>query len=109
MGRVRRQSEHRTDLAWARPYANLIEASICGFMVGAFFLNRGHFDLSYHLVGVAVGFAHIVRTEVETDQVTNEAAHAAEEGGFRVRREPKLQWRPATLGPSQLPRWGRST
>lgn len=109
MGRVRRQAENRPDLAWARPYANLVEASLAGFMVGAFFLNRGHFDLSYHLVGVAVGLSYIVRTEAATDQVTNEAAHAAEEGGFRVRREPKLQWRPATLGPSQLPRWGRST
>ncbi|MGA1524531.1 MAG: hypothetical protein ACO4CZ_11230, partial [Planctomycetota bacterium] len=63
----------------------------------------------YHLVGVAVGLAYIVQTEASTEQATNEAAHAAEEGGFRVRRAPKLQWRPATLGPSQLPRWGRST
>lgn len=29
-------------------YARMMEATTVGFMVGAFFLNRGHFDLCYH-------------------------------------------------------------
>ncbi len=51
----------RADLEWARHYARMMEATTVGFMVGAFFLNRGHFDLIYHwlalvtcLVGIAV-------------------------------------------------------
>ena len=42
----------RADLEWARLYANLFEAVTVGFMIGAFFLNRGHFDLIYHLLAM---------------------------------------------------------
>ena len=38
----------RPDLEWCRHYARMMEATTLGFMVGAFFLNRGHFDLIYH-------------------------------------------------------------
>src|SRR5690606_15592993 len=44
---VRSLIRRNPDLEWARSYANMAEATTVGFMVGAFFLNRGHFDLSY--------------------------------------------------------------
>lgn len=46
--KVLRMSEGRPDLAWAGYYARMMETTTVGFMVGAFFLNRGHFDLVYH-------------------------------------------------------------
>jgi putative inorganic carbon (hco3(-)) transporter len=46
--RVFRMSRLRPDLAWAGNYARMMEATTIGFMVGAFFLDRGHFDLIYH-------------------------------------------------------------
>jgi len=48
LGRVYRQSRLRPDLAWATNYSRMMEATTVGFSVGAFFLNRGHFDLFYH-------------------------------------------------------------
>jgi probable O-glycosylation ligase (exosortase A-associated) len=102
MGRVRRMARERPDLDWARPYANMIEASLAGFMLGAFFLNRGHFDLSYHLVGVGAALLFLVRSEYAQGPV---AVTAAAKGAG----PPRLRWRPATLGPSQLPRWGRTS
>jgi len=37
---------------WMLPYVRMIEASLVGFCVGAFFLNRGHFDLAYQVVAM---------------------------------------------------------
>lgn len=48
LGRVYKQCRLRPDLAWAMNYSRMMEATTVGFSVGAFFLNRGHFDLFYH-------------------------------------------------------------
>jgi putative inorganic carbon (HCO3(-)) transporter len=48
MGRIYKQCRYRPDLEWAMNYARMMEATTVGFSVGAFFLNRGHFDLWYH-------------------------------------------------------------
>lgn len=48
LGRLYRNCRGRPDLEWARNYARMMEATTVGFSVGAFFLNRGHFDLWYH-------------------------------------------------------------
>ena len=52
-GRVFRLGRSRPDLAWAANYARMMEATMIGFLVGAFFLNRGHFDLAYHWLALA--------------------------------------------------------
>ena len=56
--RVMRHAKERPDLAWAGIYARMMETTTVGFMVGAFFLNRGHFDLVYHWLSLvtALGF-----------------------------------------------------
>jgi putative inorganic carbon (hco3(-)) transporter len=46
--RVFRLGRSRPDLLWAANYARMMEATMIGFLCGAFFLNRGHFDLIYH-------------------------------------------------------------
>ena len=48
LGRTYRACRNRPDLQWAMNYARMMEATTVGFSVGAFFLNRGHFDLWYH-------------------------------------------------------------
>lgn len=48
LGRIYRACRYRPDLQWAMNYARMMEATTVGFSVGAFFLNRGHFDLWYH-------------------------------------------------------------
>jgi len=39
---------------WVRRYAMAIETTLYGYLVGAVFLNRAHFDLVYQLVAVGV-------------------------------------------------------
>lgn len=48
MGRIYNKCRYRPDLEWAMNYARMMEATTVGFSIGAFFLNRGHFDLWYH-------------------------------------------------------------
>lgn len=41
---------------WIFQYSRMFEASFTGFIVGATFLNRGHFDLFYQLVALVAVF-----------------------------------------------------
>ncbi|MCU0864213.1 MAG: putative O-glycosylation ligase, exosortase A system-associated [Planctomycetes bacterium] len=54
----------RADLAWAANYARMMEATTIGFMVGAFFLNRGHFDLVYHWLALVTALVMVTRRAV---------------------------------------------
>jgi probable O-glycosylation ligase (exosortase A-associated) len=49
----------RSDMQWAADYARMMEATTVGFMVGAFFLNRGHFDLIYHWFALATALGSV--------------------------------------------------
>ena len=49
----------RPDLAWLVDYARMMEAATIGFVVGAFFLNRGHFDLIYHYLAIVTGLGAV--------------------------------------------------
>ncbi len=51
--------------AWASNYSKAIEVTLYGYMVGATFLNRAHFDLVYQLVAVAVALPLVVASERE--------------------------------------------
>jgi len=51
--------------AWAGQYSKAIEVTLYGYMVGATFLNRAHFDLVYQLVAVAVAIPLVVAAERE--------------------------------------------
>ncbi|MBK8098561.1 MAG: putative O-glycosylation ligase, exosortase A system-associated [Planctomycetes bacterium] len=49
----------RADMEWARDYARMMEATTVGFMIGAMFLNRGHFDLVYHWLALVTSLAAV--------------------------------------------------
>src|SRR5690606_28600764 len=103
MGRVRRMARGDPELGWAVRYANLIEASLAAFVVGGFFLNRGHFDLSYHLIGIGVGLAWVVRSEV-----LSRTSGAPIRGDASASSRTRLRWRPVTDGPGELSPWDRT-
>ena len=58
---VSRLSANRPDLAWAGTYARMMETTNVGFMVGAFFLNRGHFDLVYHWLSLVTALSLVAQ------------------------------------------------
>jgi probable O-glycosylation ligase (exosortase A-associated) len=75
-GRVQRMALRRSDMAWALDYARMLEATTVAFLVGATFLNRGHFDLIYHwlalvtCLGGLASAAYLGRTEVQATRPT---------------------------------------
>lgn len=73
--RVYRIGRTRPDFAWMADYARMMEATTIGFLVGAFFLNRGHFDLVYHWLALvtalgAVAFAAYRRAPAGAEAAT---------------------------------------
>ncbi len=44
----------KAEESWRASYAHAVFLSLVGFMAGAMFLSRTHFDLLYHLVGISV-------------------------------------------------------
>jgi probable O-glycosylation ligase (exosortase A-associated) len=46
--------------AWVIPYANALECSFYGYLTGALFLNRAHFDLLYQLVAICTTLPLVV-------------------------------------------------
>jgi len=48
---------------WITPYAQTIEITLVGYMAGAMFLNRAHFDLMYQVVAVGVMLPIVVLAE----------------------------------------------
>lgn len=101
--KLRRIGAQREDLGWCETYARMFEASMAGFMFGAFFLNRGHFDLTYQLFAVMTATLYVARNQlraaapqVEDDGVEMATADGAVRVAFRRR------------APTTLPRWGRA-
>jgi probable O-glycosylation ligase (exosortase A-associated) len=76
----------RPDMAYARDYARMLEATTIGFAVGAFFLNRGHFDLIYHWFALVSALGLIASAAyVATPRATGREAGTE---GVRVRMRP---------------------
>lgn len=48
---------------WILPFTYSIEVTFYGFLTGALFLNRAHFDLTYQLVAVAAALPAVVVAE----------------------------------------------
>ncbi|MCC6669832.1 MAG: putative O-glycosylation ligase, exosortase A system-associated [Planctomycetes bacterium] len=96
---LRRYTRRRADLAWAFDYARLFETTTVGFMVGAVFLNRGHFDLLYHVMALVSATMFVVR-----GALAREPAPA----GADVRPPLRLGRRPVVVTASRLPRWERA-
>ena len=56
------------------------------FLVGASFLNRGHFDLFYHWVALIMVFGHIAMAEMRSES-TEPVPTGVREG---IRSEPRV-------------------
>ncbi len=54
-----------SDDDWVVPYCNAIECMFYGFLVGATFLNRAHFDLIYQVIATATALPLVIRVERE--------------------------------------------
>jgi len=89
--RLRHAAKLRSDLYWIMDYARMMEATTFGFMIGAVFLNRGHFDLIYHWLGIMACLVLIAHAELMRVPQT--------EG---KRKGLELNWRSAHFGPRML-------
>lgn len=54
-----------TDDGWILRYAMAVETTLYGYLAGAMFLNRAHFDLMYQLVAVGVMMPVVIVAERE--------------------------------------------
>ncbi len=62
--RARRDLQARAGPQVLIDYTNMVEISLICFMFGANFLNRAHFDLTYHLVALSAVIGFVVRDEL---------------------------------------------
>ena len=62
--RIQRYAQGTED-EWAIPYARAIEVTFYGYMTGAMFLNRAHFDLVYQLVAVTAAIPIVIVADRE--------------------------------------------
>jgi len=102
---LRRLGSQRAEFLWIRNYALMFEATTVGFLVGAFFLNRGHFDLVYHWVALTSCLLMVARREVVLTPAADSPTAAQDQPtGIQVRRRSRGG---GASGAKLVPRWGR--
>jgi O-antigen ligase len=74
--RVRRRAR-RYGMRWAETGGRCLMASLVAFMVGGTFLNRAHFDLIYHLMGLTVALERVLAHEIALARSEPEESVAA--------------------------------
>lgn len=104
--RVYRMGLLRPDLAWCADYARMMEATTVGFMVGAVFLNRGHFDLVYHWIALVTSLGAVATAAWLRGPVG--AASTAARGVTIGRRRLWAAGAAAGSLRKPQPRWGRT-
>lgn len=113
--RVYRLARRRPDLLWAKDYSRMIEATTVCFLVGSFFLNRGHFDLIYHWIALVTALSAVVavaaRSTAAESGVAAEPAQVQVPPGWRRRgragQRQRWRWvapaREEAAGPAREP------
>ena len=104
--RIRKMASTRYFSSWIINYAIMFEASMATFLVGATFLNRGHFDLVYHLVALTSCMVYVARKEVA---LSPEASSSPEEAPSGIEVRWRSQAGPSPGGGTMLPRAPPST
>ncbi|MCR9247846.1 MAG: putative O-glycosylation ligase, exosortase A system-associated [bacterium] len=111
--KIYRIGRSRPDLQWAADYSRMMEATTIGFMVGAFFLNRGHFDLIYHWFALLAGLIAVTNAELRKDPSLSMAKvrRPGDERTFAVRWRTSIDrvTETATGLVRPAPRWERRT
>lgn len=64
---IRRMAMERYETSWISNYVRMFEASLVGFLVGAMFLNRAHFDFAYHVIAIVSAFGSIAYREMTSE------------------------------------------
>jgi probable O-glycosylation ligase (exosortase A-associated) len=115
MARIRHLTKRRPDFEWAYNYARMMEATILGFMIGAVFLNRGHFDLVYHWFGLTTCLALVFRSEWRKEAMLapvraqaaerDDTSAAAADEAAAAAAEPQRSPPPADGRRGRLPRF----
>ncbi|MEM7201838.1 MAG: putative O-glycosylation ligase, exosortase A system-associated [Planctomycetota bacterium] len=100
---LRRLGRSRADLLWVWNYARMMEATTFGFMIGATFLNRGHFDLIYHWFALVSSLVFVAKREAIVRPAEAPAGAAA---GTAPERRVEVRWKRGGAAPL-LPRWAR--
>jgi probable O-glycosylation ligase (exosortase A-associated) len=93
--RVYRIGRVRPDLRWASDYSRMIEATTVGFLVGASFLNRGHFDLIYHWIALVTALGAVVGVALRSGAAEPSAQLSAPASAVPARGQPAIAvgWR----------------
>lgn len=133
--RIRNTALARYETGWILNYVRMFEASLVGFLVGAIFLNRGHFDFAYHIISIVIAFGIVASREMEqqnkypmragtgrarisdavqfggqraarTEDANLGATSVGRSGGFVMSGTTTLPPAPATGGVSSSPRPG---
>jgi probable O-glycosylation ligase (exosortase A-associated) len=93
---------------WVFNYCRMFEATLAGFMTGSFFLNRGHFDLIYHVFGIITAFQILAFRwlsqpvgEREGDRFVSDELQPLVMGPIDTALTTAREWKP------KRPRWGR--
>jgi hypothetical protein len=85
-------------MPWLLNYARMMECTTVGFMVGAFFLNRAHFDLIYHWFALTSCLVLVARRE---------AMHSSEPALAEGEESERVEFRWRSAAPHLAARWGR--
>lgn len=101
--RIHKMGLVRPDMRWAMDYARMMEATTIGFMVGAVFLNRGHFDLVYHWIALVTSLASIAG--YQWLRGPQRRASSGHDRTVTVRRP--IAFGPVAALTGAAPRWGR--
>ncbi len=99
--RIRLLAIRRFGTGWILHYARMFEASLFGFLVGATFLNRAHFDFAYHMISIVIAFGAIAMQEMLSDEKypirARAMAQVATAQGFSAHAIP-VREEPVSLG-----------
>lgn len=74
-----------TSLHWVRNYSQAIEVCLLGYMTGATFLNRAHFDLMYQVVAIATTIPLVMAVELKRQKPDRRGSTVAQEVWVRHR------------------------
>lgn len=69
---VIRKARGRADLRWAVDLAAMLQVGMIGYAIGGLFVNRGYFDVFYHLVVIMVLVRLLVKRALEKEESSAE-------------------------------------
>ncbi len=107
--RLRRRAERVYARSWIISYCTALEGALLTFMLGSVFLNRAHFDLTYHLVAMTVVLDRIAAAELDAPRLAERtrpdgggAFRRTDRFGFDRRPSARRSFRTSRNAPTQL-------